>query len=65
LLDHIHNLGKKILHHEVTYYSVEDDCDAFAGIYGVSIGEKASVNLEDLKQGVQPMLTLNLKSPDD
>ena len=51
ILDHILYLGKKIRNCEVTYYSVEDDCDALAGVYGVSINDRSSVGLEDLKDG--------------
>jgi hypothetical protein len=51
ILDHILFLGKKIQNYEVTYFSVEDDCDGFAGIYGVSINERSTVGLEDLKPG--------------
>lgn len=65
ILDHIQFLGKKIQNNEVTYYSVEDDCDGFAGIYGVSINERSTISLDDLKPGPQPMLVLTLKAPNE
>lgn len=63
ILDHIAFLGKHIDKSEVRYYSTEDDCDVFAGIYGLSVNEKSTVSLEDLKPGSQPTLMLNLKLP--
>lgn len=66
ILDHIYYLGKKITECEVSYYSVEDDCDGFAGIYGLSITESTTVGVEDLVKGQnQPMLVLTLKSPQE
>ena len=34
ILDHIYWLGKKIKNFLINYYSEEDECDTFAGVYG-------------------------------